>query len=85
MKNIILICSLLITSYSYGQIVNKKVQRIAKKNVEIFLSPKFDKNEFYALVIALWWIPLGSLWSTAAIWIRYSNKIKKFLGFNKLY
>lgn len=44
MKKLLLICSLLITSYSYGQIVNKKVQRIAKKNVEIFLSPKFDKT-----------------------------------------
>lgn len=40
-----------------------------------------NKKEFYALVVALWWVPLGSLWSTAAIWIRYSNKIKKFLGF----
>ena len=22
-----------------------------------------NKKEFYALVIALWWIPLGSFWS----------------------
>ncbi|MDG1337384.1 MAG: hypothetical protein P8P23_00925 [Flavobacteriaceae bacterium] len=40
-----------------------------------------DKKEFYAIVIALWWIPLGSLWSMAAIWIRYSNNIKKFFGY----
>ncbi|MBC8397067.1 MAG: hypothetical protein H8E16_08210 [Flavobacteriales bacterium] len=40
-----------------------------------------NKKEFYALVIALWWIPLGSLWSMAAIWIRYSNNIKKFFGY----
>ena len=32
-----------------------------------------NKAQFYALVIALWWIPLGSFWSLAAIWIRYSN------------
>ena len=37
-----------------------------------------NKKEFYALVIALWWIPLGSFWSMAAIWIRYSSNIKKF-------
>ena len=37
-----------------------------------------NKKEFYALVIALWWIPLGSFWSIAAIWIRYSSNIKKF-------
>ena len=42
-----------------------------------------DKKEFYAIVIALWWIPLGSFWSLAAIWIRYSNNIKKFFGFKK--
>lgn len=40
-----------------------------------------NKKEFYSLVIALWWIPLGSLWSMAAIWIRYSNNIKKFFGY----
>ena len=40
-----------------------------------------DKKEFYAIVIALWWIPLGYLWSMAAIWIRYSNNIKKFFGY----
>lgn len=40
-----------------------------------------NKKEFYALVIALWWIPLGSIWSMAAIWIRYSNNIKKFFGY----
>ena len=40
-----------------------------------------NNKEFYALVIALWWIPLGSLWSMAAIWIRYSNNIKKFFGY----
>ena len=40
-----------------------------------------DKKEFYAIVIALWWIPLGSIWSMAAIWIRYSNNIKKFFGY----
>jgi len=40
-----------------------------------------NQKEFYALVIALWWIPLGSLWSMAAIWIRYSNNIKKFFGY----
>tara|TARA_Y100000389_G_C17293708_1_gene429347 strand:+ start:424 stop:600 length:177 start_codon:yes stop_codon:yes gene_type:complete len=42
-----------------------------------------NKKEFYAMVIALWWIPLGSFWSLAAIWIRYSSNIKKFLGFRK--
>ena len=36
-----------------------------------------------ALVIALWWIPLGSFWSMAAIWIRYSSNIKKFFRFKK--
>lgn len=40
-----------------------------------------NKKEFYALVIALLWIPLGSLWSMAAIWIRYSNNIKRFFGY----
>jgi|TARA_B110000914_G_C15418508_1_gene425383 hypothetical protein len=40
-----------------------------------------NKAQFYTLVIALWWIPLGSFWSLAAIWIRYSNSIKKFFGF----
>ena len=40
-----------------------------------------NKKEFYALVIALWWIPLGSLWSMAAICIRYSNNIKRFFGY----
>ena len=40
-----------------------------------------NKKEFYALVIALWWKPLGSLWSMAAIWIRYSNNIKRFFGY----
>lgn len=40
-----------------------------------------NKKEFYSLVIALWWIPLGSLWSMAAIWIRYSNNIKRFFGY----
>jgi len=40
-----------------------------------------NKAQFYTLVIALWWIPLGSFWSLAAIWIRYSNNIKKFFGF----
>ena len=42
-----------------------------------------NKKEFYALVIALWWIPLGSFWSMAAIWIRYSSNIKKFFHFKK--
>ncbi|MBT3281573.1 MAG: hypothetical protein HOC22_00750 [Cryomorphaceae bacterium] len=42
---------------------------------------KANKKEFYAIVIALWWIPLGSFWSLAAIWIRYSSNIKKFFGF----
>ena len=37
-----------------------------------------NKKQFYALVIALWWIPLGSFWSMAAIWLRYSSNIKKF-------
>ena len=40
-----------------------------------------DKAQSYALVIALWWIPLGSFWSLAAIWIRYSNNIKNFFGY----
>ena len=40
-----------------------------------------NKKEFYAIVIALWWIHLGSLWSMAAIWIRYSNNIKRFFGY----
>ena len=42
-----------------------------------------SKREFYALVIALWWIPLGSFWSMAAIWIRYSSNIKEFFRFKK--
>ena len=44
---------------------------------------KANKKEFYAIVIALWWIPLGSFWSLAAIWIRYSTNIKEFFGFKK--
>tara|TARA_B100000575_G_C23142184_1_gene665077 strand:+ start:215 stop:391 length:177 start_codon:yes stop_codon:yes gene_type:complete len=44
---------------------------------------KAEKKEFYAIVIALWWIPLGSFWSLAAIWIRYSNNIKKFFSLKK--
>jgi len=42
-----------------------------------------NKKEFYALVIALWWIPLGSFWSMAAIWIRYSSNIIEFFRFKK--
>ena len=44
---------------------------------------KTNKKEYYAIVIALWWIPLGSFWSLAAIWIRYSTNIKEFFGFKK--
>ena len=44
---------------------------------------KANKKEFYAIVVALWWIPLGSFWSLAAIWIRYSTNIKEFFGFKK--
>ena len=44
---------------------------------------KADKKQFYAIVIALWWIPLGSFWSLAAIWIRYSTNIKEFFRLNK--
>ena len=41
------------------------------------------KQGVTALVIALWWIPLGSFWSMAAIWIRYSSNIKEFFRFKK--
>ena len=41
---------------------------------------KVNKKEFIALLAILWWIPGGSLWCTAAIWIRYSIRIKKFFG-----
>tara|TARA_B100001057_G_scaffold416709_1_gene434919 strand:+ start:23396 stop:23572 length:177 start_codon:yes stop_codon:yes gene_type:complete len=44
---------------------------------------KADKKQFYAIVIALWWIPLGSFWSLAAIWIRYSTNIKEFFRLKK--
>ena len=31
---------------------------------------KANKKEYYALLAVLWWIPLGSFWSMAAIWIK---------------
>tara|TARA_B110000240_G_scaffold103030_1_gene116612 strand:- start:532 stop:969 length:438 start_codon:yes stop_codon:yes gene_type:complete len=50
MKNNILIIALLITTLSFSQVLTKKVKRIAKKNVDIFLSSKFDKNAPFIVV-----------------------------------
>tara|TARA_B100001996_G_scaffold220579_1_gene169590 strand:+ start:2192 stop:2626 length:435 start_codon:yes stop_codon:yes gene_type:complete len=44
MKRILLLL-ILSTTISFGQVLDKKVSRIAKKNIEIFLSSKYDSNK----------------------------------------
>ena len=58
------------------------MKKLSYKKLKVKVQ-KANKKEFYAIVIALWWIPLGSFWSLAAIWIRYSTNIKQFFGFKK--
>jgi hypothetical protein len=41
---------------------------------------KANNKEFIVLLAVLWWIPGGSIWCSLALWIRYSIKIKSFLG-----
>ena len=50
MKKILILFILLINSPSYGQILSKQVTRIAKKNVEIFLSSKFDNSAPFKII-----------------------------------
>jgi len=44
MKKLLLLL-LIVPVLGYGQVLDKKVARIAKKNIEIFLSPKYNSNE----------------------------------------
>ena len=44
---------------------------------------KAKNNEFIALLAVLWWIPGGSIWCSLALLIRFSDKIKLFLGIKK--
>tara|TARA_B100001287_G_C22600762_1_gene490281 strand:+ start:110 stop:544 length:435 start_codon:yes stop_codon:yes gene_type:complete len=44
MKKLLLLM-LIAPVFGYGQVLDKKVARIAKKNIEIFLSPKYDSNQ----------------------------------------
>ena len=43
MKKLLLIL-LCLPMIGFGQIINSKIKKIAKKNVEVFLSPNFDEN-----------------------------------------
>ena len=56
------------------------MKKLSYSNLKEKLKMLIKRNS-YALVIALWWIPGGSFWCMAAIWIRYSINIKKFFGF----
>jgi len=40
----ILILMLLLSTFSYSQVLTLKVKKIAKKNIEIFINPKFDNS-----------------------------------------
>ena len=44
MKKLLLLL-LIVPVLGYGQVLDKKVARIAKKKIEIFLSPKYNSNE----------------------------------------
>lgn len=51
MKKLILLLFILIHFFSFGQSVSKQVSRIAKKNVEIFLTPEFDSSKSFLVSV----------------------------------
>ena len=51
MKKLILLLFILIHFFSFGQSVSKQVSRIAKKNVEIFLTPEFDSSKSFIVSV----------------------------------
>ena len=51
MKKLILLLLIFIHFFSFGQSVSKQVSRIAKKNVEIFLTAEFDSSKSFIVSV----------------------------------